>query len=44
MDLWDPGFLIREYSGNEDSRKVATGASIGCFEEDASLSEEWIEN
>lgn len=44
MDLWGQGLPIREYSGTEDSRKWATGASIGCFEEDAGLSEDWIEN
>ena len=43
MDLWDPGLLIREYCGTEGSRKGATGASIGCSEEDTGLSEEWIE-
>jgi len=43
MNLWDPGLLIREFSGTEGSRKGAKGASIGCFEEDTGLSEGWIE-
>jgi len=42
--LWGQGLLIREYSGTEDSRKWVMGATIGCFEEDAGLSEDWIEN
>jgi len=44
VDLWDQGLLIREYSGTEDSRKWATGAPIGCFEGDAGLRENWLEN